>query len=57
MGMEKSSKIILNQLELELYNQGFLADSLKSKYGILSYEELKKVIDVGEYEISSSQAS
>lgn len=51
MSLEKSSKIQLTKSEYATYKYGVLPTSVSLRYGIETYEELKKVVEAGEYEV------
>ena len=49
MSMEKSSKIILTQEDLDDFYLGILPKHLTSIYGIKSLEELRRILEADEY--------
>ena len=46
--MEKSSKIIITQKDLDAFYLGTLPDRLKA-FGINSLEEFQRILEAGEY--------
>jgi hypothetical protein len=51
--MEKSSNVHLTHSALLLFKEGILPAGVQKTYGINTYEELKAVVNAGEYEIES----
>jgi hypothetical protein len=51
--MEKSSQITLTPGAVLLFKEGILPTGVQKTYGINTYEELKAVVDAGEYQVES----
>lgn len=49
--MEKSSQIHISPATMLLFEEGIVSAGVERKYGIKTYEQLKAVIDSGEYVI------
>lgn len=53
--MEKSGSLQLTTEEFALFSQLKVPPSITQKWGITSYEELKKMVDSGNYEIQEQK--